>query len=135
MTNFGDPGFKLHTVMGQFVALLAYHLADDTLIPFDMPNAAAVLRAYFAELEDSIEAAEVQLDTAELQAAIDTFAERAAAIDMMARNALASNDSVMLDVVNHKYKSFQRGFVSQGGLPRRPTFKNLLMAPGLDSGT
>jgi N-acetylated-alpha-linked acidic dipeptidase len=134
MATYADPGFKLHTSMGQYITLLVYHLANDEIIPFDVVNAASVLRDYYAELEDSIESAGVNLDTTAITDALDTFEQRAKNIRQVADYALSFNDSVIVDVVNTKYKDFQRGFVSQGGLPRRPTFKHVLMAPGIDNG-
>ena len=60
--------------------------------------------------------------------------ERADAIASTARLAEAANDQSLLAVVNTKYRDFARGYVSQGGLPGRPTFRNVLSAPGIDNG-
>jgi N-acetylated-alpha-linked acidic dipeptidase len=45
-----------------------------------------------------------------------------------------ANDTALIAVVNHKARDFSRGFVSQGGLAGREYYKNLLFAPGLDTG-
>lgn len=135
MATYGDPGFGVHTAMGQWLALLAYRIADDVVVPWDLPNAARVLREYFAELGETIADAGVAVDTAELEAALDEFAARADAIAAVAELASAADDTVLLAVVNSKYRDFARGYVSQGGLPGRPTFHNVLSAPGIDNGT
>ncbi|RYP69936.1 hypothetical protein DL771_005796 [Monosporascus sp. 5C6A] len=134
MSTYADPGFRIHTAMGQWLTLLAYHIADDAVIPWDLPNAARVLRGYFSELNDTIADAGVQLDTAELEEALDEFAKQADNIKAVAELAEASGDETLVAVVNSKYKDFARGYVSQGGLPGRPTFHNVLSAPGIDNG-
>ncbi len=45
-----------------------------------------------------------------------------------------TNDTDLITVVNHKYRDFQRGFVSQGGLPGREFYRHVVTAPGLDTG-
>lgn len=134
MTSFGDPGFVVHKAMGQFLALLAYHLADDAVIPLDLPNYTTQLRAYLAELRATVLEAGVELDVEPLAAAIDTFGGAADKIAALAAEATVTGDEVLVDQVNSKYRDFQRGFTSQGGLPDRGFFKHVVFAPGRDTG-
>ena len=134
MSTYADPGFLVHTAMGQWLTLMAYHIADDTVIPWDLPNAARVLREYHDELADTIADSGYDVDVTELDEALDEFEARAEAIASTARLADAAGDHALLSVVNAKYRDFARGYVSQGGLPGRPTFKNVLSAPGIDNG-
>jgi N-acetylated-alpha-linked acidic dipeptidase len=135
MSTFADPGFKLHAAMGQFLSLILYHIADDDLIPWDLPNAAIVLHSYYAELNETISESDLpSLDIGPIGAAIEEFTTRAEHIASVAQNALAFNDIVTLKVVNSKYRDFSRGFASAGGLPGRETFKNVISAPGIDNG-
>src|SRR6266516_6565262 len=76
MTTYGDPGFRVHTAMGQYLTLLTYHLADDALIPFDLPNYTTQLRLYYETLLVTIKAIGKDLDTTELAAALDVFEQR-----------------------------------------------------------
>ncbi|WQF82153.1 Putative PA domain, transferrin receptor-like, dimerization domain, peptidase M28 [Colletotrichum destructivum] len=137
MATFGDPGFLQHAAIGQYLALLAFHLADDEVLPIDVPNYAAELRAY---LEDLVEYAEAEgaaaagLDLSELSDAVDVFAARADEVKALERLAVTTNDTALIAVVNHKYRDFQRGFISQGGLPDREFYKHVVTAPGLDTG-
>ncbi|TLS20242.1 uncharacterized protein PpBr36_11469, partial [Pyricularia pennisetigena] len=137
MANYADPGFQVHKAMGQWVTLLMYHLADDPLIPFDLPNAATTLRALFEDLQDDM--AELfltitDLDLSPLSDAIAEFETAADMIDKLAGQALSHNDTVLLGVVNSKYRDFNRGYASQGTLPGRLTYNNVVSAPGLDNG-
>jgi N-acetylated-alpha-linked acidic dipeptidase len=135
MTAYGDPGFVVHKAMGQFLTLLAYHLADDPVIPLDLPNYTTQLRSYLAELRATITEAGVELDVGPLAAAIDTFEASANKIAALAAEATITGDDVLVDQVNSKYRDFQRGFTSQGGLPDRSFFKHVVFAPGVDTGT
>lgn len=135
MTAFGDPGFVVHKAMGQFLTLLAYHLADDPVIPLDLPNYTTQLRSYLEELRGTITEAGVELDVGALADAIDTFEASANGIAALAAEATITGDRVLVDRVNTKYRDFQRGFTSQGGLPDRNFFKHVVFAPGIDTGT
>ncbi|KAK7707274.1 hypothetical protein SLS63_013791 [Diaporthe eres] len=135
MSKFGDPGFKVHTSIGQWLTLILYHIADDPLIPWDLPNAASVLSAYFAELNETIADSDFPgLEISPIADAIKEFTIQAENIAKVAQTAVSFNDSVMVEVVNSKYKDFSRGFASAGGLPGRETFKNVISAPGIDNG-
>ena len=134
MATFGDPGFHMHAAMGQYLALLAFHLLDDDLIPFDLPNYAVELRAYYEDLVENIEASGEELDISAISSAIDVFEKRAKEIDAQAKQAVSLGDERLIKLVNSKYRDFQRGFVSQGGLPNREFYKHVVTAPGLDTG-
>lgn len=136
MSRFGDPDFKLHKAIGQWLTLIAYHIADDALIPWDLPNAASVLQSYLSELNETITDSELSkdLDLAPLGDAIAEFEAQAANIARVAETAVGFQDPVMLGVVNAKFRDFSRGFASSGGLPGRETFKNVISAPGIDNG-
>ncbi|KAK7755693.1 hypothetical protein SLS62_002304 [Diatrype stigma] len=100
MSTYGDPDFTIHAAMGQWLTLIAYHIADDPVIPWDLPHAAGVLREYFEELGETIAGAGVKVDTAELEAALDAFEARAEDIKNVAEMAEAADDQVLLAVVN-----------------------------------
>jgi N-acetylated-alpha-linked acidic dipeptidase len=135
MSKFGDPGFKLHTAMGQLLSLITYHIADDALIPWDLPNAATVLQSYLSELNETVVESEFpDLDLTPIIDAVAEFEHQASHISSIAQQSIGFNDSVILAVVNSKFRDFSRGFASAGGLPGRETFKNVISAPGIDNG-
>ncbi|KAH9907461.1 peptidase family M28 [Xylariomycetidae sp. FL2044] len=142
MTRFGDPGFAVHTAMGQWLTLLTYHISSDPIIPWDLPNAARVLSTYLSDLRSAIT---TTIDLTPLESAIRTFALAADRIAAAAATAQAlkkngagaggdDDNEVLIAVINAKYRDFARGFASAGGLPGRPTFHNVVSAPGLDNG-
>lgn len=135
MSTFGDPGFAFHVGMGQYLALLAYHLSSDDLISFDLPNYATQMNSYYNDLLVTINSTQLQLDTTELRAALDEFESRTQEVKALESQAVTTGDTALLEVVNRKYRDFQRGFVSQGGLPTREFYKHVVFAPGIDTGT
>ncbi|KAI0130263.1 glutamate carboxypeptidase [Xylariales sp. AK1849] len=134
MTKYGDPGFLAHKSMAQYVTLLAYNLADNDVITFNVSNWATQMDSYYEDLLSIINSTSAALDTSPLRSAIDDFAQSALEIQEQESQAVATNDSALLTLVNHKYRDFQRGFVSQGGLPGREFYKHLIFAPGKDTG-
>ncbi|KAF6800204.1 glutamate carboxypeptidase [Colletotrichum sojae] len=136
MAKFGDPGFKIHHAMGQWLSLVAYHIADDVVIPWDLPSAGRVLRTHYEDLKETVTAAypDLELDLSPIDDAIAEFEGAAKRIAAAAKQALAFNNTVLFDVINGMYRDFFRGFASAGGLPGRPTFHNAISAPGLDNG-
>ncbi|KAL2277145.1 hypothetical protein FJTKL_00160 [Diaporthe vaccinii] len=110
MSKFGDPGFKVHTSIGQWLLLILYHIADDPLIPWDLPNAASVLSAYLAELNETIADSDfLELEVSPIADAIKEFTIQAENIAKVAQTAVSFNDSVVVEVVNSKYKDFFTG--------------------------
>lgn len=136
MREYADPGFRLHVAMGQYTTLLAYHIADDPLIPWDLPNAGAALRDIFEDFEEQVEERfpDYAIDLSALDDAVAVFEAAAEHIAKIGKQALALNDAGLLQAVNSKYRDFSRGFASAGLLPGRYSFYNVVSAPGLDSG-
>ncbi|PGH31790.1 glutamate carboxypeptidase II [[Emmonsia] crescens] len=134
MRTYGDPGFLHHKAMGQYLALVAYHLATDEVIPFDVTNYGTEFAKYLDVLKTTIAASKVTVDLSRLEAAIAVFNKASAAAAELKAQALETGDERLVNLVNAKFRDFERGFVSQGGLPDREFFKHLIFAPGLDTG-
>lgn len=135
MTNFGDPQFKTRSIMGQYLGLVAYHLASEKIIPFAIPNYVDELNEYYHTLEHTISESNLtSLDITPIKDAINTFKEAATEANTWMERARNSNDDHLINHVNHKLRDFERGFVSQGGLPGRIFYKHVLFAPGQDTG-
>jgi len=87
------------------------------------------------DLVDTISSTSDTLDISALRSAIDEFTKRTTELEALESQAMARKDPGLTTVVNHKKRDFQRGFVSQGGLPNREFYQNLIFAPGLDTGS
>ena len=51
MSNFGDPGFQYHRVLGEVLGLLVVELAENPILPYDMKAYAAAISQYVADLD------------------------------------------------------------------------------------
>ncbi|KAK5064267.1 hypothetical protein LTR84_000100 [Exophiala bonariae] len=132
MTTLGDPEYTQHKVIGQFVAVLLYHLATDEVLPLDVENYGVQLTEYYEKLVATLETENAtSVDTARLEEAIATFNASAAAITSAISATSTEKEQAAL---NTKLKLFSRGFVSSGGLPNRGFYKHVVFAPGLDTG-
>lgn len=107
----------------QYLALLTYSLASSELIPFDLPNYSAQMELYWDDLVATVDDAGADLDLSPLRASLDEFRGRADAVDQLAQRAAETADAALAREVNTRYRDFQRGFVSQGGLPNRTFYK------------
>ena len=134
MSTYGDPGFHYHAAMGQYLDLLAYHMASDEIIPYDLPVYSAALHSYYDDLQDAVNETNQTLDTSELSAAIAQFEISANEAMTLKDQAVSTDDAALKTVVNQKFRDFQRGFTSAGGLPDREFFRHVVNAPGLDTG-
>ncbi|KAI4273289.1 MAG: hypothetical protein LQ337_004736 [Flavoplaca oasis] len=134
MSTYGDPGYQYHSAMGQYLTLLAYHMANDEIIPYDLPAYTAALRSYYDDLLTTINGTSGTVDTSELSAAITQFENSANEAMALRDQAISTNDAALKTVVNQKFRDFQRGFTSVGGLPDREFYKHVVNAPGIDTG-
>jgi N-acetylated-alpha-linked acidic dipeptidase len=98
---------------------MTYHLASDDLVPLHPLNYADQMDIYYEDLQTVVADADEDVDISELRDAIDTFRTQAEEALALQEQATSTGDSALLEVVNHKYRDFQRGFTSQGGLPNR----------------
>jgi N-acetylated-alpha-linked acidic dipeptidase len=136
-----DPDFTIHATTGQFIALLAYHLADDALIPFDVDTFARNVNYYVRDLV--AETLNMGSDYGALQrkiavAELDTAAKKFRQVtqdfaDITSRKDFLANTTKVQDV-NKRLRDMQRVFVRKEGLPGRPFYKNGLWAPSRDDG-
>ncbi|KAI4907366.1 hypothetical protein J4E90_009395 [Alternaria incomplexa] len=140
MKSMIDPDFSIHATVGQFITLLAYHLADDALIPFDVDAYARNINYWIRELvgetmgrPDSGEL-QRQIKLNELAAAGRTFQQVASDFaDQTAEKEFLGN-GVRVEKANRIMRDVQRLFVRAEGLPGRPFYKNTLYAPNRDDG-
>lgn len=92
------------------------------------------METYYRDLRHTIGNATEDVNTSDIRSAIEAFRSQAEEAAALAEMAVKTGNEELLKVVNRKYKDFQRGFASQGGLPTRKFFQHLIFAPGLDTG-
>lgn len=145
MAEHGDPGFHYHAAAARLLGLVALRLASADVVPLRFG-------AYGRALGDQLDAlrrdarrraretdtagakAPLAPDFAPLQAALQAFSragtEADRALDALARQA----DPALAERANAAAASLERAFLSPQGLPGRPWFRHLLVAPGTTTG-
>jgi N-acetylated-alpha-linked acidic dipeptidase len=136
-----DPDFSIHAAAGQFITLLAYHLADDPLVPFDADTYARNVNYYIRDLvietmnmRPDYGVLQRQLAIPELDAAAKNFRKVAQAFAQLTSQPNFLADAKKVAVVNKRLRDMQRVFVREEGLPGRPFYKNALCAPSKEDG-
>lgn len=136
MSTFGDVGYNTHRVMCRYLSLLVYELSTREVYPLNVENYGVQMTSYFSALQTVVSQGGsnyTTLDLGSLRSAIQTFNTSAAAMASLIAST-SSSDTTAVDNINAKLRDYQRGFVSQGGLPNREFYKNVVFAPGLDTG-
>ncbi|RYN56630.1 putative glutamate carboxypeptidase [Alternaria tenuissima] len=141
MKSMVDPDFGIHATVGRFIALLAYHLADDALIPFDMDTYARNINYWIRELvgetmgmpdsgavQRQIKMSDLASAGRRLRQVATEFTDRTGELSFL-------DDAARVQKANRVMKDVQRLFVRQEGLPGRQFYKNGLYAPNRDDGT
>ena len=79
MSQYGDPGFQYHKLMGQVWALLILELADRPVLPFDLEAYAEAIKGYVYDLDKYVSARTVEtgVNLKPLYDAADLFVQSA----------------------------------------------------------
>ncbi|KAB1200302.1 putative glutamate carboxypeptidase 2 [Morella rubra] len=134
MTNYGDPLFQRHVAVSGIWGLLALHLADDSILPFNYTSYADQLQEYEDVLSNLLDGS-VYLHP--LTASIQELASAAKEAEDEAnilRQQEGTGDSVMLKkrALNDRLMLAERGFLDAEGLQGRQWFKHLIYGPPSD---
>ncbi|CAK9137895.1 unnamed protein product [Ilex paraguariensis] len=131
MTNFGDPLFQRHVAVTGVWGLLALHLADDPILPFNYLCYAAELQEYTNILSNLLEG-NVSLDP--IIAAIQELTAAAKKVEEEAkrlREQETVGELLLLKrrILNDKLMFAEKGFLDSEGLEGKEWFKHLVYGP------
>jgi N-acetylated-alpha-linked acidic dipeptidase len=126
MNQFGDPGYRYHTLMSQLWGVLSLRLANAYLLPFDFASYAWNIREFVDELAKGKDLRE--LDLKAVRWGIDDFEAAGKHLDESLQHALASGkvDSEAASALNHGIMQVERNWLNPDGIPGRPWFKHIL---------
>ncbi|KAK2988846.1 hypothetical protein RJ640_020210 [Escallonia rubra] len=135
MTSFADPLFQRHVAVTEVWGLLALHLADDPVLPFNYLSYSAQLQSYTNVLRSMLEGlislhpitdAIRQFEAAAKEADEESkkLREQDAVVDVLILKKRTLNDRLMFA---------ERGFLDAEGLEGRKWFKHLIYGPCSDS--
>ncbi len=135
MNNFGDPGYRYHTLMSQLWGVTALRLANADLLPFDFASYAANIRQFVDELTKSNsknmrgEARQpAAFDLKPVLDAINDFEKAGKKLNESLARKLASGqiDPKLALTLNHGMMQVERNWLNPDGIPGRPWFKHIL---------
>lgn len=155
MEKYGDPAFLYHAAAAKLWGLMAMRLASADVVPLRFSSYARDLQVDLDALRrDAIRRARTPADAAsgakpfdsaqgkppitpdfsEVLAALQDLRAAGEAADRAADAAMKSGDAAAIRRINEALMQVEREFLSPQGLPARPWFRHLLIAPGLTTG-
>jgi N-acetylated-alpha-linked acidic dipeptidase len=126
MNQFGDPGYRYHTLMSQLWGVLALRLANADLLPFDFASYADNIRQFVAELSKDKDMSQLELKP--VLDGINDFEAAGKKLDGALRQALAAGrlDPKLAAAINAGMMQVERNWLNPEGIPGRPWFKHIL---------
>jgi N-acetylated-alpha-linked acidic dipeptidase len=129
MNQFGDPGYRYHTLCAQVWGVLALRLANAEVLPCDFAFYADNIRQFVAELKKGNEAERI-LDFPSLVRLVGDFESAGRRLNQEIERALNSRgtDLAAKSSINHQLMEVERNWLNPEGIPGRPWFKHILYA-------
>jgi N-acetylated-alpha-linked acidic dipeptidase len=131
MATFGDPEFRRHRAVAQIVALAAWRLANEAVLPLDYEGWGREMRGLVAELDSALARRHWTVSTAPLREALDAFA---AAGQRVRQAAAGHHADASLRAANAALMRVERRLTRPEGLVGRSWYKSLQFASDLDRG-
>jgi N-acetylated-alpha-linked acidic dipeptidase len=146
MEKYGDPEFLYHAAAARLWGLMAMRLAAAEIVPLRFSTYARDLQVDLDNLRrDAIRRARTPADPSsgakpplapdfsEVLAALQELRTAGEAVDRAADATIAGGDADRRRV-NDVLIQVERAFLDAKGLPNRPWFRHMLIAPGLTTG-
>ena len=135
MANFGDPTFAYHATMAKIGGLLLLEFADRPVLPVDVLTFACDAKKQIKNLQTALKESDIAQQTMldDVSAKADEWihvAENLKSLEGIMRNL----NPLETQELNKQLMAIERSFISAEGLPGRPWFKNLYIAPGRYTG-
>ena len=132
MATFGDPRYLRHRAVARMVALAAWRLANDGVLPLDYAGWGREMTSLVAQLDSGITRKAWTVSTQELRDALARFTRAGEAVD--AARTLVSRDASKADRANRALMQVERRLTRPEGLRSRPWYRSLQFASDLDRG-
>jgi N-acetylated-alpha-linked acidic dipeptidase len=147
MEKYGDPEFLYHAAAAKLWGLMAMRLANADSVPLRFSTYARDLQVDLDNLRrETIRRARTPVDAtsrakgpitpdfSDVLAALQELRDAGESADRAATAALARGDSAATSRINDALIAVERAFLDAKGLPARPWFRHMLIAPGLTTG-
>ncbi|PIN18265.1 Transferrin receptor and related proteins containing the protease-associated (PA) domain [Handroanthus impetiginosus] len=135
MINFGDPSFQRHVTVAGIWGIVALHLADDPILPFNYLSYATELQEYKNVLNTLLDGT---ISLQPIAAAIQEFTTAANETEEEIKKLgmdqnLGESTVLRRRMMNDRLILTERGFLDPDGLPGRQWFKHLIYGPRGDT--
>ncbi|KAL3625117.1 hypothetical protein CASFOL_030571 [Castilleja foliolosa] len=137
MIKFGDPFFQRHVAVAGIWGLVALHLSDDLILPFNYLSYANALQEYNNVL-NSFSDGTISLHpiTAAIQEIISAANETEEEVKKLRMDQSMDESTVLRRrMLNDRLMLTERGFLDSEGLPGSRWFKHLIYGPREDTGS
>ena len=129
MNQFGDPGYRYHTLMSKLWGVLALRLANAEILPFDFAFYADNIRQFVEELQRHKDAKQ-HFDFNPLLRRVTEFEAEGRRLNQAIERQLASVklDRDLSQRLNKAIMQVETNWLNPDGIPGRPWFKHILYA-------
>jgi len=129
MNQFGDPGYKYHTLMSQLWGVMALRLGNAGVLPFDFETYGANIGQFVADLEGTSHV-DGHVDLAPLQQRVVDFQTAGRELNSSISRAITGGqlDAQAASRINASLIRVERNWLNPDGIPGRPWFKHSLYA-------
>ncbi|HSB09590.1 MAG TPA: M28 family metallopeptidase [Blastocatellia bacterium] len=129
MNQFGDPGYRYHTLMSKLWGVLALRLANAEILPFDFAFYADNLKQFVEELQKKPDARQ-RFDFKPLLRLVAEFEAEGRKLNQSILRRLASGavEGDLSQRVNRAIMQTERNWLNPDGIPGRAWFKHILYA-------
>ena len=144
MDVYGDPGFHYHAAAARLLGLITLRLASADVVPLRFGSYASSLQTDLDAMRGDVirrartssegQKPAITPDFTEIVAALTDLAAAGEGADRAAEAAAKSGDATAIRRINDTFSQVERAFLDAKGLPNRPWFRHMLIAPGLTTG-
>jgi N-acetylated-alpha-linked acidic dipeptidase len=129
MNQFGDPGYRYHTLCAQVWGVLALRIANADVLPFDFASYGANIREFIAAVRKS-NGASRRLNFARLLNRVTDFEAAGKLLNQEIERTLSSPNHAIeaKPKLDRQIMQVEQNWLHGEGIPGRPWFKHILYA-------
>jgi N-acetylated-alpha-linked acidic dipeptidase len=130
--RFSDPDFVYGTALAKVDGVLAWRLANDAVLPYDVVRYGTDMLRHIADLEELAYERGLNVQLTTLSTAVEAMLRSARTLD--AARAAWSGSSAAAREVNRLLIALEKAFIDMDGLQERPWSRSLYASPDPFSG-
>lgn len=134
--NFIDPGYSYTATMAKLWGVLAWNIANEKVLKFDVRRYATAINKFIGNLKTEFGAqwTKQNVNIGALESAAQNLTTEAENFHQKVQSLQATSSAANVlqnRMINDKLIQFERAFIDCEGLPGRPMYKHVMFAPSL----